>query len=117
MIRRGLSCDKLAFYHLRFKTLLTVAYRFSCALVLRTETGVLLPPSSPKVPGMIASSIGEKTLKFTASQDRPFVGSRLVPVRYLCRVPPGVNVRNPLRRTDQSAPCLLHSMRVSVGIA
>lgn len=66
---------------------------------------------------MIASSIGEKNIKFTSNQDSPFVGSCLVPVRDLCRVPPGMNMRNPLRRIRQSAPCLLHSMRVSVGVA
>ena len=117
MIHAGISCDKLAFYHLQLKTLLTVAYRFRCALVIRTVTGVLLPPSRPKVPGMIASSNGEKNIKITSAQNGPFVGSCLVPVRDLCRVPSGTNVRNPLRRTGQSAPCLLHFMRVSVGVA
>jgi len=112
-----LSCDKIAFYHIQFNFLLTVAYWFCAAVVIRTETGVLLPPSRPKVHGMLAPVNGEKLPEITIPRAGRFVTSTITARGGLRKDSFRANDPGPLPHHAQRALHLFHSKKVRVGVA
>ena len=113
----ALPCDKTAFYHTRLNFPLSVAYRFCVAVVIRSETGALLPPSRPKVHGMLAPVCGEKLLEITFSRVGRSISPTIMAGSRLRNVSFQVNDPGALPNHAERALHLFHSRKVRVGIA